>query len=126
MTALVWTQFTPFFNDGDVCVFSAGGECYSTAELTEDDIRYATPYPDSDDEIWSMVEYKPGYKWDRLTHDYKKIPNYVSPPGLVEATEALEAISSGEFYDVLRNNFGEHALVVATPDRFYVEYYEHE
>jgi hypothetical protein len=57
---------------------------------------------------------------------YVKIPDYQGPIGEPEATKALSAIDSGKFYDVLRNNFGEHAQVVATPTQYYVRYYDHE
>ena len=126
VTALVWTQYTPFFNDGDVCVFGASGEVYSNVELSADDIEDASPYDTEDDNVWSEIEYKPGYEWDRLSHDFKKIRNYKAPTGMFEAVDALQAINSGAFDDVLRNNFGEHAKVVATPEKFYVQYYDHE
>lgn len=126
VTAIAWTQYTPFFNDGDVCVFGAGGETYSNVELSDDDVRNVELYPDADDEIWSGIEYKPGYEWDRLSHGYKKIRGYKPPVGMLEAVDALNAINSGAFDDVLRSNFGEHAQVVATPEKFYVEYYDHE
>lgn len=39
VTGIAWTQYTPYFNDGEPCVFSVGEPyfCFSGVELSEED-----------------------------------------------------------------------------------------
>lgn len=126
--AVAWTQYTPYFNDGDPCEFSTGeiglklafgdeeledGEFYAkpgfytTYELTE--TEYAR------DERGRITNYTPiSKKYEVNGHDTEAI------------YDALTKFNLGRFENVVQDNFGDPATVTATKEGFEVEYYDHE
>lgn len=91
-----WSQYTPFFNDGDACTFR-----YNYSYIRDDD--------GDQHDAWNI-----GYKQE--DPDRKK---------LSEAMQAFDN-ASGEFEESLAEMFGDHAEVLATKDGFSVDYYEHD
>lgn len=121
-----WTQYTPYFNDGDTCYFSVGTLWF----LTVDD----TPRDEMDD--WEEEEYsvtygehptlgeKEGHGWgsSRVYENYKG-----SRQAEFERAEALSrAIDSGAFESALLTAFGDHAEITITREGITVEHYEHD
>jgi hypothetical protein len=115
-----WHQYTPYFNDGDPCVFSAYGAWVHTAEKTDSDI---------DDEE-QQLDYHPviGIKrWDEKSRSYarvKQTPEHSAAYNRVK--ELSDAIEGGHFDDVLLDAFGDHAMVIVKKDSITVEFYEHD
>lgn len=115
-----WNQYTPYFNDGDPCVFGVHGirsVVVDGAEIEE----YG--YGDEHDAV--MGE-RP-YRWEAGG----RVPTgpYVGPnEARFDAMEALNAaLSQGEFEEVLITLFGDHAEVRVVPgDAIHVEFYEHD
>ncbi|MGK5533348.1 hypothetical protein [Streptomyces sp. URMC 129] len=122
-----WRQYTPYFNDGDPCVFSAYGVWVRTDADTDVDDRY---------ELWldgthrslgnvpyiraTAPETAAGWRW---------VPgDYVGPDkARYDRCRALgAAIEGGEFYDVLLQAFGDHASVTVRRDGIEVESYDHD
>jgi hypothetical protein len=132
-----WTQYTPYFNDGDACVFSANGpmltlteDADKTAEDDEEQEEYAY-----DDRVWisdyseKFLSLVPEYDWVGKWPDRVKV--YREGTGnrdLAEAYDALEALESGAFDDVLQEHFGEHSMVhfYKGSDKIRVDFYEHD
>jgi len=96
--AIVWTQYAPYFNDGEACEFGVN-EMYVT-----------TTDPDSEDFCTRDVAWgdDDGIVWE---HDAAN-----------EFTSTLAAIPE----DVMRSIFGDDALVMITPDGIVVEEYDHD
>jgi hypothetical protein len=126
-----WTQYTPYFNDGDPCIFGVN-ELWAvpvgTSEEDEDEERYHDEVT-YDKENWGQ---RP-WEWDnpRDWDNRKKVYfDYVGPAGREPAYNALialnDALQSGEFDDALLNAFGDHAEIVVTADKIIVEQYEHD
>jgi hypothetical protein len=111
VTEFGWTQYTPYFNDGDACVFHAFGTWISTEPVT-----------DSDDE-----EDEDGYyKMDKYAvKSYSYRGSELSPQHYIDLEKAIEA---GHFYNVLLETFGDPAEVTWSRETadFHIEYAEHE
>jgi len=122
--AVRWNQYTPYFNDGEPCVFNI----YSAYIKIEGD----DDYEDGD--------YGDGYRstYDLYDYDVSKGSDYDSrrvfnPIGgfdskvLHEALSDFEStLSSGYHNTILGKKFGDPATVTATKDGFSVEFYDHE
>ena len=155
VAAVVWDQYTPYFNDGEPCEFSVReprivfdvdvpeGGSVSEARDADDEqdhrffedgyLEYGFGYSESD--LWS---HKPGKnynevwlgnRWDpegaRLNPD---AVTFIGKDGtdLEPYYTALRALGSAEWESVAASNFGDHAFVIATKDGFEVEFFEHD
>ncbi|UDL15847.1 hypothetical protein QEH42_gp056 [Microbacterium phage Pumpernickel] len=129
--AVRWTQFTPYFNDGDECVFGAGepevllgGKFGASAVWRGQYSLYtrdpeAGPAPD-----WRGLDgYRVYRDWDEMSRLYA-----INGQPTREVEEALKNFSARmtSFYDVLYKNFGDHATVTASTDGFEIEFYDHD
>lgn len=144
---IVWSQYTPYFNDGDECVFSVGEQIFSPAphdtdasrpydfEELEDDLadfrRYKkwsykeVPNPNYGKTSWQsnptirMQDQCLGYDDDRMTDDLAKGMGVIST-----------LCQSEEMEDSMRAAFGNHVWVKAylkgDKVEFDVEDYEHD
>jgi len=101
-----WAQYTPYFNDGDVCEFGVG-DFYYNLETDEFDGE-----GDGDDD---GGDGKTGY---RYASDWR---DDVSP--VEKAVANLRKVLPE---DVLEVAFGDHTSVNATKDGFEVESYDHD
>jgi hypothetical protein len=112
-----WRQYTPYFNDGEPCVFSANGLWIRTTadrdvEVEDGDTLSMWSHPTLSDSRWE------GNK--RVTHE-------VQFPATAAAATALDSAIDGGVADaVLLDLFGDHADVKVTRDGITVEYYEHD
>ncbi len=126
--AFGWTQYTPYFNDGEPCVFSVGSPWF----LTADD-------PDSDDvsDLYSYeVDYGHHPSLGKRDYEYRgHYPNrqridlgYTGPDeARFDRVKALsDAINGGSFEDVLLEAFGDHAQVRVTAQGITVHSYSHD
>lgn len=131
VAAVRWRQWVPSFNDGDPCEFTLSDFLLrpATPPVTDDD-----PEDDADEDIYDDDEdgeYGDGFmdsgdltrRWDYEKSEYVQLPN-------VHAGAApLDELNrhSGHFEAILRESFGDHAIVTVTRDGgFQVEFYEHD
>lgn len=98
--AIGWNQYTPYFNDGEACVFSTHGFYYlpSGNPITIDEDTTI------DEEIWV-------YSWGS-----DEVSKNVS--ALEKKLEQVE--------DILESVFGDHVQVIATPDKFFISECSHD
>lgn len=139
---ITWTQYTPYFNDGDECVFSVHD---MFMKLTNDDYEVCHPYdleirydkPDS--YIYDIAEgkehlYKKYYTVDACK---KQIAEYLDMLTQLDMTEDelielnnnfndFKNIISQLNDDVFKAAFGDHCVVMASKNGFNVEEYEHD
>ncbi len=110
---LKWTQYTPYFNDGDTCEFSSHHE--------DAEILFAEPddsAADADEDEESDGEYY--IPTDRFGYDSKEY----------KAAAKIQEKFTAEFPELsdddMESLFGDHVEVTLFPDRVEVEEYEHE
>lgn len=99
-TWVQWTQYTPYFNDGDPCVFGLGHIDFLTDEDKDCEDYVEGPY---------ISTYRDRDKYegaDALAYDLKK------------------TLRGNE--DILEEVFGDHAKVTATSEGISVEEYYHD
>lgn len=108
-----WTQYTPYFNDGEPCIFSTGELTVKLVDGDETAGDYQDGYLDTSD----MVTYPAGYR----------NPPTINP-GFEELYPALKALADQveHFEEFLLVSFGDHAEVTATTEGFNVDFYEHD
>lgn len=112
VNAVIWTQYAPYFNDGDACEFSVYDPTFTNA--TGDDLNDISwdCYEGENEEIWADTLW--GMKYRENT-----------PEGV--NTECLEALASmicsEALKDVMRAMFGPDSKVTATRAGFEVEEY---
>lgn len=120
--AIRWRQYTPYFNDGDPCVFHTHGVDWKFVGVDEEagdyDDGFVEGYDPAYQEIVGKYEYVP--KVGRVAVDP---PN----PALTEAVYAAEKAIEGGAHDILLlKTFGDHAEIIATREKFSVDFYEHD
>ncbi len=129
-----WHQYTPFFNDGDPCVFSASSVWVARPEdldpeADEDDepdtdgldVSYCTHLGKYTGGEWVPDPENPGQK--------KKVGATYEGPDQDRYDRCLAlngAIESGAFDDVLLGAFGDHAEITIRRSGIQVEYYGHD
>lgn len=102
ITAVRWRQYTPYFNDGDPCVFRLCSIYFRSPGWDEDGGDYSDGFCD---------EYDGAFK--------------ALPEATRDACRALsEALNANE--DVLEAVLGDHVRVTATAEGFDVEEHAHD
>jgi hypothetical protein len=126
VSAVRWRQWVPSFNDGDPCEFTLDqfylrpGTALTIADTDPEDV-----YDDDEDSDYGdgFVDHNKLIRtWDNDARKYVDIPN---PNAGAEPLQELNK-HSGHFESVLRESFGDHAIITATRDGFRVELYEHD
>jgi hypothetical protein len=132
-----WRQYTPYFNDGEPCVFSVDNVWYLTVGDAEDEAdhkQWAESYYTWEQEhgyagsrgfaevIVENVYSDEDRRWVR-----RERPNPRYDQARFERCEALsQALYSDKFDLALLSAFGDHAIVTINKNKITVEYYEHE
>lgn len=106
-----WIQYTPYFNDGEACVFGVHG-CFV---LTNEDVAKLKEDNEYDGEYFSH--------WDYEVRSYAYGDEPKSPQHHIDFSDA---IGSGHFFQALEHTFGDPAEVVITKEGITVEAYDHE
>ena len=114
VTAIVWTQYTPYFNDGDTCEFGVNDATFTNAP-DPSNVRWGEY--DGDEEV--AADGSEIFAWESWGD---------APEGLnVEMCKAFDRmICSSEMEDVMKAMFGDHVKVVATREGFDVDDYDHD
>jgi hypothetical protein len=126
-----WSQYTPYFNDGEPCVFGAQPVWVRT-DAPEDAGTGAGGYGhlsiESGHQTLQPCEWieDPNSGYGHTGH-YEDLPVGEWQRDLLAKSVALNsAIESGAFDDVLLETFGDHAEVTIRRDGIKVESYEHD
>ena len=137
--AVRWQQYTPHFNDGDACIFSA----YEASVA----LSFVKPGDLPDDE--ELIDYDEEYDedWDHFLDDYS-LYDYALPYGHEDRYEEKNKVfqvkgrDTKEIHDNLvalnrrlergahdkdlQEYFGDHCVVTATPEGFSIDEYSHD
>lgn len=127
ITGVVWTQYTPYFNDGDTCEFSVNDATFTNAPVDElEDISWGE-YNGDTEGVWACENLNHVLTCGR--EYYEDTKNQILASGGVDADSCNlfnKAICSGEMESVMQAMFGDHVKVIATRDGFDVEEYDHD
>jgi hypothetical protein len=121
VTEFGWRQYTPYFNDGDACVFGASQVWVRTdadADTDQGDLDIDYNHPSIG---------KRQRTWNRATSEFDYAPYEGPDESRYDRCTALgDAIDGGEFDDVLLTAFGDHADVTVRRAGIKVETYDHD
>jgi hypothetical protein len=126
-----WTQYTPYFNDGDPCVFRVGTPWFRTTAdaASDEDDDY-----DEDDTDRLTVDYgshptlgSRERPWNPQTREYGVGRYEGEHEASYDRCLALsEAVDSSAFDHVLLDAFGDHCSVTVKRDGITVDEYSHD
>lgn len=129
--AVMWTQYTPFFNDGETCEFSVNEPAFTNAEGEDlEDVNPWGEYEGENDKIWvcethSIVHlYDDGRPW--LDGVRKAIKESGQTIDIKACGLFSRMIMSVDFEPIMEAMFGNHVKVIATKDGFDVEEFDHD
>lgn len=126
--AVGWTQYTPYFNDGEPCTFSVNDAWFSNAEGEDlEDISRWGEYEGENEKVFCCEGYMLA-----STSDYgKKYRDEVHSKA--EGAIDLEVLANfnrmiqcEEMEKIMLAMFGDHATIVATRDGFDVNECDHD
>ena len=133
-----WTQYTPYFNDGDECVFSANTDYISIngseqEESVHEMRRFLDTLHDPQKEINRIIKRIEECKANKYSYDYLESEIKAIQNGSIEETrnklsilEDIHQILSSIDNDSYRSIFGDHVKVTVTKDGWSNETYEHD
>ncbi len=107
-SSVYWTQYTPYFNDGDPCEFHVGEFAFPTTKDYGD-------YEVYDEKTGEDISYSGVYYYEGREGN---------PPHWQEVREILGALSGME--DLFLAAFGDHVQVLFDGTTFHVEDYSHD
>jgi hypothetical protein len=108
--AFYWSQYTPYFNDGDECVFSVH-DVYFTNTTDVDNITW-DEYEGEEENVFIYA-------------GWGKVPE-LSEASKERCDQISKMIGSSEFEDVMKAMFGDHVKVIATAEGFDVQDRDHD
>ena len=119
-----WTQYTPYFNDGDTCEFRLNEpEFFFVSEECDEEDDYEEGTSSFGNAIENGVR---GYRYQGKFEPSQWLPSLeVCSIETQKACEALAQELSG-LEDALQTLFGDHVRVVVTKDGVEVEEYDHD
>lgn len=143
--AVVWTQYTPYFNDGDECVFNVNQASFIVGGFDSEEL--VDPYQYDDEDNYETLPIPSSGSWDKeIESNNRFISNpsssewakYYYPKHNVKLEEYNNRFPGYDvniclFADLLQNNeyllrelYGEHSAVYVTNDEVIVEEYDHD
>jgi hypothetical protein len=136
---LRWEQYTPFFADGDPCVFGIrGGARAVLAGMDEEDdggdygdafVTLPHTYDYGDENVNQLFGLWNRGQYNRETRTYGEGSWKQEPEDhefIHQLSKVCEMINSGAFNDALLKAFGDHATVTVRRDKIEIDSYEHD
>jgi hypothetical protein len=123
INAVRWTQYTPYFNDGDTCEFNVNEPVFTNASEEElENVSAWGEYEGEDETVWALESYvlTGTSKWHEESREK------VSNVDIDSCHMFAKMINSNEMEDVMLAMFGDHVVVTATRDGFDVTDYDHD
>ncbi len=113
-----WNQYTPYFNDGETCEFSANI-----------DYIQINGEPVDESEWISETKITNYGTWNREKREYEgrtEVPNLDYDPELAAASDEIKEFLSNFDEDFFMSQFGDHAEVTITAEGVSIDEYEHD
>lgn len=128
VTAVVWTQYQQFWNDGEECCFQVYDPVFTNA--TNDELYNVNPYGEyvgDDESVWATENISHVLSSDRDWHVDTK--NKIIATGGIDAESCSllsKMICSNELQDVMLAMFGNHVKIIADRNGFDVDEFDHD
>lgn len=119
-----WTQYTPYWNDGEECEFSTLIDWNAGVKLEFGDSDGGEQYDGyyTNFRTWVRAE-----NFSRGRFEEIRELNGVATAPYAEALREVNRLIGGSAHDLwLKETFGDHATVIATKEGFRVEFFEHD
>jgi hypothetical protein len=113
-----WNQYTPYFNDGETCTFSANVDYIYINGICVDDSDWVSEK--------TITNYG---TWNRETKKYEgrtEVSNLNYDSELVKANDNIMEFLRNFDEDFFVTQFGDHAKVTVTEEGVSVDEYEHD
>ncbi len=113
-----WTQYTPYFNDGETCVFYANTDYISVNDEYVDDAKWS-----------SEVNVLNWGNWNRELKVYEgrvEQPNPNYDPVLTAASNEITNFLGNFDNDFYLSKFGDHAEITVTKNGVDISDYDHD
>ena len=118
LKSIGWKQYTPYFNDGDTCTFSANTDCISINGEYVDDSNWVSET--------NITNYG---NWNRDKKVYEgrtEVPNLDYDSELVKGCDEISEFLRNFENDFYITRFGDHAQITVTKDGVDVDEYDHD
>jgi hypothetical protein len=113
-----WHQYTPYFNDGDTCTFSANTDYIYINGDSADDADWVSENNITNYGTWNRDK--------RVYEGRTEVPNFNYDPELVKANDEIREFLRNFDDDFFMSQFGDHAEVTITAEGVSVDEYEHD
>jgi hypothetical protein len=113
-----WNQYTPYFNDGETCEFSANTDYIQINGEPVDESEWINET--------KITNYG---TWNREKREYEgrtEVPNLDYDPELAVASDEIREFLCNFDNDFFLSQFGDHAEVTITAEGVSVDEYEHD
>jgi hypothetical protein len=120
--AVRWSQYTPYFNDGDACHFGLGEFWFGIHQEQSHNLSPDEEFEDSEEE--GEISYVSNFS----KYDYKTgVTSYASQRHK-ELEDALNSVETtcDSLQDVLEAVFGDHVKVTVTRRKIDIDDYDHD
>lgn len=112
LQTITWTQYTPYFMDGDPCVFTVNTLYFSSYDA--DHIHNIIDESSYDPTRWVIADYGSCNE------------HMLTPKAIDDFTEFSSIMQSSEMEEVLESLFGDHTRVVCTREEIKNIEYQHD
>lgn len=117
VTVIKWSQYSPYFNDGDECVFSVHAPTFSNIKDPNGINRWG--------EIEEIDEDEEETTWAYGDDVYGGVGE--PPDALIPALDEMDdLIQGGALEDVFHDFFGNHVIVTVTPNGISTDDCDHD
>jgi hypothetical protein len=113
-----WNQFTPYFNDGETCEFSANVDYIQINNEPVDESDWINETKITN---WGTFN-----REKRQYEGRTEVPNFNYDPELVKACDEIREFLRNFDNDFFMSQFGDHAEVTITAEGVSVDEYEHD
>lgn len=113
-----WTQYTPYFNDGESCMFYANIDYLKINDEYADDSDWISPM--------NIVKYGDWNREFKIYEGREEEPNPNYNQKLVDAYNEICNFLDHFDDDFYLSKFGDHAEITVTKDSLTIEDYDHD
>lgn len=124
---IVWTQYTPYFNDGEECVFSVNSPTFSNATGDDADNIQWGEYDGDNPDVWAAEDI--GYVLSSNYAGYAELKAKLAKSDLdIEMLVKFSQIIQSDYMeDCMKASFGDHVRITIDRDlNIKVEEYDHD
>jgi hypothetical protein len=113
-----WSQYTPYFNDGDTTIFSVNTDYISINDELVDEAEWASDV--------NVISWGTWNRDLRIYEDRVEEPNPNYDPILTEASNEIKKFLGRFDNDFYLSKFGDHAEITVTKDGVDISDYDHD